>query len=306
VGAKPLDPALVLETFLGGGSEESRFIVLEQRAPRTVAALAVGAALGAAGALIQGFSRNPLADPGILGVNAGAAFAVAVGITYLGITNPAGYVWLACLGAFGLTLIVSALGGAGRDGANPVRLTIAGVAMGAVLAGLTTGITLTHPDSFERMRGWASGSMLERGLDVVLPILPVILAGLLMAAMAAPALNSLSLGADLARAQGVSVRRTLALVLAAVALLAGGATAIAGPIVFVGLMVPHVVRWCIGADQRGLLAGSALAGAILVMFSDVLARIAVQPSEMPAGVVTAFLGAPVLVALVMRRSASAL
>lgn len=306
IGANPQDLALLMDTLAGGGTPVSRFIILEQRIPRTAAAIVVGAALGAAGALIQGFARNPLADPGILGVNAGAAFSVAVGITFLGVTNPAGYVWLACGGAFALTLAVSALGTFGRGGSSPVRLIMAGVAFGAVLSGLTAGIALTHPDSFERMRGWASGSLLERGMDIVLPIAPVILLGLLLAALGAPALNSMSLGADLAHAQGVSVRRTRAIVLAAVALLAGGATAIAGPIVFVGLMVPHIVRWSVGTDQRRILAGSILAGAVLVLAADITARIAAPPSEMPAGVVTAFLGAPVLIALVLRRSVSAL
>ena len=306
VGANPLHPAAVLDTLVGGGTAEARFVVWDQRLPRTAAGVAVGAALGVAGALMQAFTRNPLADPGILGVNAGAAFCVAVGITFFGVTSPLGYVWLACGGALVLTVGVYAIGSAGGQAAGPVRLTVAGVAVGAVFAGLTTGLTLTHPDAFDRMRGWSAGSLLERGFDVVLPVLPLVLMGLTLALWAAPGLNSLTLGADVARSQGVNVRRIQTVVLLAVTLLAGSATAVAGPLVFVGLVVPHLVRWTLGADQRRIVLGSMVLGPVLVLLSDVLGRVAVLPSEMPVGVVTAFVGAPVLIALVRRRSASAL
>ncbi|MCY9786695.1 iron chelate uptake ABC transporter family permease subunit [Nocardiopsis sp. EMB25] len=305
VGANLLPVPSVLDTLLGGGTDESRFVVWDQRVPRTVAGLAVGAALGVAGALIQAFTRNPLADPGILGVNAGAAFFVAVGITFLGITTPSGYVWLACAGALVLTVVVYGIGSTGRD-AGPARLTVTGVAIGAVLSGLTTGLTLTHPDAFDRMRGWSAGSLLERGFDVLLPVLPLLLVGLVLAATVAPSLDSIALGADVARAHGVDVRRVRIAVLASVTLLAGGATAIAGPIVFVGLMVPHVVRWMVGANQRRILLGSLTVAPALVVLSDVLGRILVLPSEMPVGVVTAFVGAPVLIALVRRPKVSGL
>ena len=306
VGANPLHPGTVLDTLLGGGTAESRFVIWDQRLPRTAAGLTVGAALGVAGALIQAFTRNPLADPGILGVNAGAAFFVAVGITYLGVTSPSGYVWLACAGALVLTVAVYVIGSAGGPAAGPVRLTVTGVAIGAVFAGLTTGLALTHPDTFDRMRGWSAGSLLERGFDVVLPVLPLVLVGLALALGAARGLNSIALGPDVARSQGVSVRRIQLVVLAAVTLLAGSATAVAGPLVFVGLVVPHVVRWTLGTDQRGIVLGSLLLGPSLVLLSDVLGRVAVLPSEMPVGIVTAFVGAPVLIALARRRSATAL
>jgi iron complex transport system permease protein len=306
VGANPMSPGTVLDTVLGGGTDESRYLVWDQRIPRTAAGLAVGAALGVAGALIQAFTRNPLADPGILGVNAGAAFFVAVGITFFGVTSPFGYVWLACAGALVLTVGVYVIGSAGGEAAGPVRLTVTGVAIGAVFAGLTTGLTLTHPDSFDRMRGWSAGSLLERGFDVVLPVLPLVLLGLALALVAAPGLNSIALGSDVARSQGVDVRRTRLAVLAAVTLLAGGATAVAGPLVFVGLVVPHLVRWTVGTDQRWIVVGSLLLGPALVLLSDVLGRILVLPSEMPVGIVTAFVGAPVLIILARRRSASAL
>lgn len=306
VGANPQPPSAVLDALLGGGGSEARFVVWEQRVPRTAAGLAVGAALGTAGALIQAFTRNPLADPGILGVNSGAAFAVAVGIAFFGVTTPGGYVWLACAGALVLTVAVYAVGAAGGPSAGPVRLTVTGVALGAVFSGLTTGLMLTRPDAFDRMRGWNAGSLLERGSDVLLPVLPLLAAGLVLAAAVAPGLNAIALGTDVARAQGVNVGRVRTAVLAAVTLLAGGATAVAGPIAFVGLMIPHVVRWTVGPDQRRILAGTLIASPVLVLLSDVLGRVAVLPSEMPVGVVTAFVGAPVLIALVRRPKASGL
>jgi iron complex transport system permease protein len=306
VGANPIAPDDVRAALLGTGSDEADFVVWDQRVPRTVAALAVGAALGVAGALMQAFTRNPLADPGILGVNAGAGFAVAVGLAFLGVRAPGDIAWLACGGALVVTLVVYAIGSGGREQSSTARLTVTGVAFGAVLAGLTTGIAITHPDAFDRMRGWNAGSLLERDLGVVVPVLPFLAVGLVLAAASARSLNAIALGPDVARAQGVSVTRSRILVLAAVTLLAGGATAIAGPIAFVGLVVPHLVRWSVGSDQRRILGGSVLVGCILVLCSDVVGRIAVLPGEMPVGLVTAFVGAPVLIALARRRTASGL
>ncbi|WP_129668496.1 FecCD family ABC transporter permease [Phytoactinopolyspora endophytica] len=306
VGANPIGPGTVLDTITGGGDDESRFIVWEQRVPRTAVGAVVGIALGIAGALIQAFTRNPLADPGILGVNSGAAFAVAVGIVFFGVTDISGYVWFACAGALIVTFGVYAIGATGRGAASPIRLTLAGIAVGAVLSGATTGLTLTHPDAFDRMRGWNAGSLLERGYDVLTPVVPLLVIGLVLAFGVSSAMNSMALGEDTARAQGVNVARTRVLVLVAVTLLAGTATAVAGPIGFVGLMVPHVVRWTFGPDQRRIVAGSFLLSPILVLLSDVVGRIVVLPSEMPVGIVTAFVGAPVLIVLVRRRNASAL
>lgn len=306
VGANPLSVQTVLDAVQGRGSNEANYVVWTQRVPRTVAGLMVGAALSVAGALVQSYTRNPLADTGLLGVNAGAAAFVAIGIIFFGVTSPAGYVWLACLGALVLTAVVYTIGSAGGEAVGPVRLTMAGVALGAVLSGLTTGLTLTNPDAFDRMRGWSAGSLLERDFSVLLPIMPFLVIGLAMAAWVAPGLNSISLGADVARSQGVNVRRTQAMVLISVTLLAGGATAIAGPIIFVGLVVPHIVRWGVGVDQRKIIIGSLLFGPCLVLLSDIVGRIAVLPSEMPVGVVTAFVGAPLLIGLVRRAKATGL
>ena len=300
IGANMIAPTVLLDTLTGGGTEESRFILLDQRVPRTVAALVVGAGLGGAGALIQAVTRNPLADPGILGVNAGAAAAVAGAIVFLGVASPGQYVWFAYAGAFVLTAAVFLLGSAGPRRADPLTLTFAGLAVGAVLSGLTTGLTLTNPDAFERMLGWSAGSLLGRGLDVTTPVLLPLVVGIALALAIAAALNAMALGDDVAAGQGVSVPRTRLLAVVAITLLAGTATAVAGPISFVGLMMPHVVRWIVGVDQRRIIAGSIVAAPALVLASDIVGRLVALPAEMPVGIVTAFVGAPVLVLLVRR------
>jgi iron complex transport system permease protein len=306
IGSNPLAVDVVFDTFRGGGDAEARYVVHDLRVPRTVTGVIVGAALGVAGALIQAFTRNPLADPGILGVNAGAAFAVALGVAVLGIREISGFVWLAFAGAMVVTVAVYLIGSSGRGPADPLRLTLAGVALAAVFSGLTTGMTLSDPDAFEQMRSWNAGSLLGRGFDVLMPVLPFVAVGLLSAWMLAPGLNALALGDDVARAQGANVGMVRVGVIVSVTALAGTATALAGPISFVGLMVPHVVRWLFGLDQRKIVAGSMLLAPVIVLLSDVGGRVLIAPAEIPVGIVTAFVGAPVLIALARRRKASTL
>ena len=306
LGSNPLDLATVLDALRGAGSAEAQYVVGDLRLPRTVTGIVVGVALGAAGALIQAFTRNPLADPGILGVNAGAAFAVAVGIAFFGLRDIASVVWLAFLGALVVTVAVYLIGSSGRGAADPIRLTLAGVALGAVFAGLTTGMTLSNPDAFDQMRSWHAGSLLGRGFDVLTPVLPFAALGAASALVLAPGLNALALGEDVARAQGANVGGIRIGVIATVTVLAGTATALAGPIAFVGLMVPHVVRWTFGVDQRRILPLSMLLAPSIVLLSDVLGRILIAPAEIPVGIVTPFIGAPLLIALARRRRASTL
>jgi iron complex transport system permease protein len=271
-----------------------------------VIALAVGAALGISGALIQGFTRNPLADPGILGVNAGAALAVALGVSFLGLRDVSHFVWLAFLGALIVTVAVYLIGSSGRGSADPLRLTLSGVALGAVLSGITTGLSLSDPDAFDSMRSWNAGSLLGRGFDVILPVLPFVAAGIVVALFLAPGLNAIGLGEDVARAQGANVTGIRIGVIASVTVLAGAATALAGPISFVGLMVPHVIRWTFGVDQRLILPLSAVLSPAILLLADVLGRIIIAPAEVPVGIVAALVGAPFLIALARRRKASAL
>ncbi|MEV4669290.1 iron chelate uptake ABC transporter family permease subunit [Microbacterium sp. LWO12-1.2] len=306
IGANPIPPSALWDALNGRGDAETSFVLFELRIPRTAVGLVAGAALGVAGALIQAFTRNPLADPGILGVNAGAALAVALGVAFFGLRDASEFIWLAFLGALVVTVAVYLVGSSGRGAADPLRLTLAGVALGAVLSGITTGLTLSDPEAFDSMRSWNAGSLLGRGFDVLLPILPFLLFGLVIALGLTAGLNAVGLGDDIARAQGANVLGIRIGVIVAVTLLAGGATALAGPISFVGLMVPHVIRWTFGVDQRLIIPLSAVLAPVVVLLSDVLGRVIIAPAEVPVGIVTALVGAPVLIALARRRKASSL
>ncbi|MGO1263735.1 iron chelate uptake ABC transporter family permease subunit [Microbacterium sp.] len=306
IGSQTLSVSEVWETLISAEDTQPHFIVHELRIPRTVVGLVVGVALGTAGALIQALTRNPLADPGILGVNAGAAFFVALGVAVFGVSSISGYVWFAFAGALVVTIAVYVIGSAGRGGADPVQLTLAGVALGAVLSGIVTAMVLLDSQTFNQMRNWNAGSIVSRGWDVLLPVLPFLIVGLLLAILSVGALNAIALGDDLARSLGTSITRTRLLVIVAVTLLAGGATAVAGPIGFVGLMVPHIARWIVGPDQRWILAYTFVLAPSLVLAADILGRVVIRPGEFPVGIVTAFVGAPVLILLVRRKKASGL
>lgn len=301
VGAKPIPLWTVFDALTAFDGSNEHQIVRDLRLPRTIAGLLVGTALGASGALIQALTRNPLADPGLLGVNAGAALSVAIGIAVFGVASVSGYLWFALAGALAATLGVYGIGAAGRTAVDPVRLTLAGVALGAVLVGITSAMMLLEPRTFDHMRGWNAGTLVARGPEVLLPTAPLVAVGLALALVAARSLNGIALGDDLATSLGVSVNRTRAVVIVAVTLLAGTATAIAGPIAFVGLMIPHIARWIAGPDQRWLLAYTIVLAPILLLSADVIGRIATSPGEVPVGIVTAFVGAPVLILLIRRR-----
>ena len=306
VGARPIPPLEVVRTLLGGETGQNAMVIHQLRIPRTLIAIVAGAALGVAGALIQAVTRNPLADPGILGVNAGAAFALALGTGLAGVSGALGTLGLAYLGAFTASVVVYAIGSLGRGGASPVRLILAGVALGAVLAGITRAIVLTDRQRFAVMTAWDSGSLLDRDAGLFGLAAPLVLLGLLIALGIGSSLNAIALGDDLASALGSNVLRTRVLAVVAVMLLAGSATALAGPIAFVGLMVPHVVRWIVGPDQRWIIGYSVVAAPTLLVLADVVGRVLLPPGELPAGIVTALIGAPVLIVLVRTRKASEL
>jgi iron complex transport system permease protein len=301
-GSRPVPPAQVWAALTGGHVDAAaRAAVVDLRLPRTVIGLAVGAALGGAGAVIQTLTRNPLADPGVLGVTSGAGFFVALAIAFLGVTAPAGYLWFALGGALLATVAVFAIGSLGARSPRPAQLLLAGIAISAVLAGIVSAIRLSDPSRFEALQVWAAGTL--RGLDwpVLLPALPVLALGTLLALLVGGPLNALALGDDRAAALGSSVVRTRVLAIAVITLLAGGATAVAGPIGFVGLMIPHLARWAMGPDQRWIIALSIVAAPVLLLVADIAARLVAWPGEVPVGVVTAFLGAPVLIALARRQ-----
>jgi len=296
----------VLGAIFAFDGSTDHLVVWESRVPRTLMGLVVGPALGVCGALIQAFTRNPLADPGILGVNAGAGFAVTLAIAFLGITNPAGYVWFAMIGAFAVTVLVYLLGTTGRSGATPEKLTLAGVAISAVLGGIGTSLTLKNREVFEGIRFWGVGSIGGRSVDVLITIGPFVAIGLVLALAVARSLNIIALGDELGRSLGARVGITRIMTIVSVTLLAGGATAIAGPIAFIGLMVPHAVRWFTGPDQRWIIPYSMVVAAILLLISDVLGRILLPSGELRVGIVTAVVGAPILILLARRRTASGL
>ncbi|MFI1381894.1 Fe(3+)-siderophore ABC transporter permease [Embleya sp. NPDC020886] len=306
IGSKNIPLPTVWDALFHYDGSNDHVIVRDLRLPRTLLGVLVGTALGVAGAVIQAVGRNPLADPGILGVNAGAGFAAVLAIAVFDITDLRGYIWFAFLGAIATTVAVYTIGSRGRGGATPVRLTLAGVALGAVLGGISSGITLLDPSTFDRMRFWSAGSIGGRQWDTIEQVAPFLLVGLVVAASVARALNAVALGGDTARALGVNITRTRVLSVIAITLLCGGATAVAGPIGFVGLMVPHVARWITGPDQRWILAYTLVLSPILLLVADILGRLVVRPGELQVGIVTAFVGVPVLIALVRRQKVSGL
>jgi iron complex transport system permease protein len=269
------------------------------RMPRTALAVAVGVALGVAGALMQGHTRNPLAEPGLLGVSEGAALAVVVGMAYLGVTEVGGYTWFALLGA-GVTATAVFAIGSSRGGPDPVTLVLAGAAVSALVSSFTSAIVLKEPAVLDDYRIWIAGSLNGREMDVLWQILPFLLAGLLLATVTAPGLNVLQLGDDVARSLGMHPMRHKVMGVGAVMLLTGAATAAAGPIVFVGLMVPHVARFLAGVDYRWIIPYAGLVGALLVLLTDILGRVIAPPGELQLGIVTALVGGPVFILLVRR------
>ena len=278
-------------------------VIRNSRVPRTLLAVLVGLALGAAGAVMQGLTRNPLADPGILGVNSGAYFAMIVGAVAFGISSSGGYMVFAMCGAFLASAIVYFVGSRGVSGASPAKLVLTGVAVSSIFSGIGFGLTMIHPKSFDSIRSWQVGTLDGRGWEQVsIAWIPIIVGGL-CALILIPYPNGLALGDDRARALGVPVGRVRAGGFVILTVLCGAATAAAGPITFVGLMVPHTVRMLFGPDNTWVIPTSLIVGPIIMVGSDLIARI-LTPSELPVGMVTAFIGAPLLIALVRRKGAA--
>ena len=276
------------------------------RVPRTLLGVAGGVALGVSGAILQGMTRNPLADPGIMGINAGAAAAIVTAIAVLGIHGMGAYIWLAFVGAGIAVGVVYGIASFGREGATPVKLALAGAAVTAGLTSLTTGIVMTDLDALNAIRFWQVGSLAGRYMPVFWQVVPFIAAGTLVALGTGRALNGLALGDDVARGLGQRVARTRLLMFATVAVLCGAATAACGPIVFLGLVVPHVARLICGPDYRWILPYCMVLAPILLLGADIAGRVVAAPSELQVGVVLGVIGAPVFVLLVRYRSLSEL
>ncbi|MEV7886726.1 FecCD family ABC transporter permease [Streptomyces sp. NPDC002817] len=274
-------------------------VVVTERLWRTLLGLLAGAALGLSGAVLQALTRNPLADPGLLGINAGASAAVVTAMTYFGVTSLTGYVWFAFFGAAAVGALVWFLGGS--RGATPVRLALAGTAISAALYGYLQAVMITNEAALGKMRFWTVGSLSSASESTILQVLPFLAVGTVLALALARPLNAMEMGDDTAKALGADLNRTRALSMLAATVLCGAATAACGPIVFVGLMVPHVVRSFTGPDLRWIMPYATVLSPVLLLGADVIGRIVARPSELQVGIVTAILGGPVFIFLVRRR-----
>jgi iron complex transport system permease protein len=291
---------------LNGSTDGLGEAAVVKRIPRTVLALLVGAALGLAGAVMQGVTRNPLGDPSILGVSTGASLAVVTSIAWFGLSSATGYIWTAIAGAGVTAVFVFAIGSLGRGGASPLKLALAGAATSAALASFITAVSLPRADIAATLRSWQIGGVGGASFATIEPMLPFFVVGMAVCLLSARSLNSLALGDDLAASLGERVAVVRGVAALGSVILCGAAPAIAGPIGFVGLVVPHFCRLLVGVDQRWVLPFSALTGAALLVVADVLGRIVARPSELDVGIVTALIGAPFFIAIVRRQKVRAL
>lgn len=274
---------------------------VSMRIPRTLLAVMAGAALGLSGAVMQGITRNPLADPGILGVNMGASLAIVIAIVWFGIASAHAYIWVAILGAGSAAVFVYAVGSLGRGGATALKLALAGAATSVAFSSLTIAIILPRADLAGGIRSWQIGGVGGATMDRIAYVIPFLLVGAAISLLSARKLNSLALGDELAAGLGENVAVARAVSAIGAILLCGATTAICGPIGFVGLIIPHLCRLLVGVDHRWLLPFSAIAGACLLVSSDIVGRLIARPAEIDVGVITAFVGAPFFIWIVRRQ-----
>ncbi|MBG9317081.1 FecCD family ABC transporter permease [Corynebacterium diphtheriae] len=295
VGARNITSPDILAALRHYGDPTNSHIIWGHRIPRTLIAIAAGASLSLAGVLIQALTRNPLADTGVFGINAGAAFTIVIGIALAGSLSHISIFALALLGAILAGACVYALSMNSCKGSDPLRLVLAGVALSAILTGIGDGLSLVNPQAFDRLKSWMVGNI-DAGSYQPAAVAGVgLILGILVTATCMRQLNALSLGDELAITMGASIAKTRLFTFIAIVVLAASATAAAGVITFLGLMVPHIARWIVGPNLLRLVATASLIGPIIVLSADILGRIIV-PGEFPAGVVVAFIGAPFLIA----------
>ncbi|MBT2500220.1 iron ABC transporter permease [Agromyces sp. ISL-38] len=301
IGTRQMPLDLVVSAFTSPvPGDADQLVVRELRLPRAVIGIMAGAALGVVAALLQGATRNPLADPGLLGINAGASLAVVAAIAFVGVASPFGFIWFAFGGAALAAAIVFAIGSTGVSGASPAKLALTGAAVTAATTPLVTLLLIRDDGTLLQFRFWSVGSLSGRGLESAAVLWPFLIAGLVLAAWLAGRLNLLALGDDVARGLGVRLGTTRFVTAIAVILLAGTATSLAGPIALLGLAVAHAARGLVGGDYRWITPLAAVLGAIVLLAADVIGRVVVAPAELEAGIVAAIVGAPVLIALVRR------
>jgi iron complex transport system permease protein len=302
VGARAIPLGDVINALFDPNATGTNATILRDlRIPRTLLALLVGAAIGLSGAIMQGVTRNPLADPGLLGINSGAALFVVLGISVLGLTTLTAYVWLGFAGAAVATVLVYAVASLGREGATPIKLALAGAAITAAFGSITTGVLMIDATTLDAFRFWQVGSLAGRGTDILVSVAPFLVAGIVLALITGRLLDAMALGDDIARGLGQRVMLSRGVAALAWIVLAGGAIAAAGPIAFVGLTVPHAARAITGPSYRWILPYSAVLAPTLLLGADILGRVLAPPGELQVGIVTAALGAPLFILLVRRR-----
>ena len=300
VGVQPLPPADVLDALRGMPVSAETAAIVASRVDRTVIGLVVGAAIALSGVVLQGLTRNPIAEPGILGLNSGAALAVVISIRFLGVSDVQGYVIAALVGTIAVAALVQSLTLMAPRASAPVSMALAGAAVMALAQSLIGAVLVTDRGALDSFRFWQVGSVAGRDSTQVLDIAPFLVVGLVLSLTAGPTLNAVALGDDLARGLGQNVALHRGLAAAGAVMLAACACALAGPIAFVGLVVPHLVRSVVGVDYRRVLVVSLLLGPVFVVLADIIGRLVARPSEVQAGIICAVLGAPVLVAVVRR------
>lgn len=279
-------------------------VVRSLRLPRTIVALGIGAALAVAGATMQAVTRNPLADPFILGVSSGASFAIVTVVYFFGLAAPQQYLWFAFAGALGASALVFVIGSAGSGGPTPVKLALAGVVISAALGAWTSALLLLDDATLDTVRFWLAGSVVNRDLGTFWFVSPFLLGGAILCLLMGHQLNVLNLGDDTARALGMHTGRIRLISSVIVVLITGAAVAVAGPIGFVGLAIPHMVRAVVGIDYRWVLPYSFVYGGIFLVLADIVGRVITRPAELQAGIVTAFVGVPFLIYLARQRRVS--
>ncbi|MEU7135525.1 iron ABC transporter permease [Streptomyces sp. NPDC046261] len=305
VGSRPVAPSQVLHALLHDGSDKATVIVRSMRLPRTLIGVMVGAALAMAGTVMQGITRNPIADPSILGISQGASLGVVLAIAVADLHTLSGYVWFAFVGAAVAGVGVYAVASRGRGGASPVKLALAGAAINALLVSVISGVLTTKASALDEFRFWQVGSIAGRDADIVGQIWPFLLVGAVMVVSVARGLDALALGEDVATGLGQNVALVRVVGGLGAVVLTGVGVAAAGPIVFLGLAVPHIARAIVGNDHRWILPMAALVGPVLLLGADVAGRVIYANSEVPSGVMTALIGLPFLVTLVRRKAVAA-
>jgi len=305
-GSKSIELSQVLKALLDSNDSSFAALVVRERIPRTIFSIMAGASLGISVALLQSLTRNPIADPSILGVNTGASLFVVIGIAFFNIGSAKQYIWLALLGAALTAVFVYFIASRGSGGMTPIKLALSGAATSAVLSSLVSAVLLPRSQAMDAFRFWQVGSVSGATWESISLILPFVIIGLIISIAVTPALNILALGDEVATGLGVNTGLIRLVCALAGVMLSAATTAVAGPIGFIGLMIPHSIRLIFGSNLKGLVPLSAIGGAALLTISDVLGRVIGSPGEVQVGIITAFLGAPILIIIARKAKVRAI